>query len=203
MTRDDTPTRSEDSAVRKRADGFRRRELILRSAAQLFAARGFDATGIDDVGRAAGISGSGIYRHFGTKNELLTAVVERAAGRRTERVATIVEQADGPEETLTRLVDDLVQTVLDERSISGALWRELRHLDTTGSGWWDRLHRLNAQEYVRVLLELRPELGESEARVRVDGVYGLAISTAEFDSGLEREALRDVVVDMALRALLR
>ena len=48
-----------------------RRELLLRAAADLFAARGFHDVGMDDIGAAAGITGPGVYRHFASQQALL------------------------------------------------------------------------------------------------------------------------------------
>ena len=48
--------------------GRRRHEQLLDATAELVAARGFHAVGIADIGAAAGVSGSAIYRHFRNKN---------------------------------------------------------------------------------------------------------------------------------------
>ena len=58
-----------------------RRELLLEAAAELFAARGFHAVGIDDIGAAAGITGPGVYRHFAGKQALLEVLCDRAMTR--------------------------------------------------------------------------------------------------------------------------
>lgn len=59
------------------ARGAARREAILAAAAQLFADRGYAAVGMDDIGAAAGVTGPAIYRHFGAKASVLTAVFDR------------------------------------------------------------------------------------------------------------------------------
>ena len=40
------------------------------------AERGFHAVGIADIGAAAGVSGSAIYRHFRSKQEILAALLD-------------------------------------------------------------------------------------------------------------------------------
>src|SRR5664279_1623159 len=57
--------------------GAARREAILTAASQLFAERGYAAVGMDDIGAAAGVTGPAIYRHFGAKASVLTAVFDR------------------------------------------------------------------------------------------------------------------------------
>lgn len=57
-----------------------RRTEILDGAAELFRRFGYPEVGIDDIGRAAGVSGPAIYRHFDGKQELLDLVIKRYLG---------------------------------------------------------------------------------------------------------------------------
>jgi hypothetical protein len=50
------------------------RGMILAAAEELFFQRSFDGVGMDAIGRASGIVGSGLYRHFRGKNEILAAL---------------------------------------------------------------------------------------------------------------------------------
>ncbi|WP_166459829.1 TetR/AcrR family transcriptional regulator [Amycolatopsis pithecellobii] len=53
------------------------RELILSAAAELFAEQGYQQTSLVDVADRSGVSRGSIPWHFGDKQGLLTAVVER------------------------------------------------------------------------------------------------------------------------------
>ncbi len=53
-----------------------RRAQILRTAAGAFVASGHDATSIDDVAAAAGITKVIVYRHFDGKTELYRAILD-------------------------------------------------------------------------------------------------------------------------------
>ena len=53
------------------------RERILDTAEQLFAEHGFDGTSIRDVTTAAGVNLAAVHYHFGSKEDLLRAVLER------------------------------------------------------------------------------------------------------------------------------
>lgn len=191
-----------DPEARKRSDGVRRREQILQAAAELFSQRGYEATGIDEVADAVGITGSAIYRHFSAKDDLFQQVLARAVSSRIQQTAAIVEEAATPQEALQRLTDSLIDSVLADRSLSATLWRELRHLDVTGTGFYDRLHRLQVEEFVYALRGVRPDLSDAETRARVDALYGLVLSAVETDSGLERDRLRAVLRTLGSRALL-
>jgi AcrR family transcriptional regulator len=54
-----------------------RREAIERAATRLFAQRGYAATTVDDIVKAAGLTKPMLYRHFESKQELCIALLER------------------------------------------------------------------------------------------------------------------------------
>lgn len=53
------------------------RERILAAASWLFCHKGFHATGVDSVARRAGTAKTSLYKHFGNKEGLIEAVLER------------------------------------------------------------------------------------------------------------------------------
>jgi len=73
----DTNSRSRASR-RPRADGARTRAAIVRAAASLATVDGLDGLSIGDLAAATGISKSGLFAHFGSKQELQLAAVEEA-----------------------------------------------------------------------------------------------------------------------------
>jgi AcrR family transcriptional regulator len=62
---------------RKSPRGDSRREQILDAAVELFATRGYRGTGLLTLAERVGMSHVGILRHFGTKEGLLLAVMQR------------------------------------------------------------------------------------------------------------------------------
>ncbi len=52
---------------------------IIDEAARLFREKGIEATGVADVMGAAGLTHGGFYRHFGSKDELVTAAINKAS----------------------------------------------------------------------------------------------------------------------------
>ncbi len=63
---------------RPRADGERTRGAILRAAASLATVDGLEGLSIGNLAAAIGMSKSGLYAHFGSKQELQLATVEEA-----------------------------------------------------------------------------------------------------------------------------
>jgi AcrR family transcriptional regulator len=63
---------------RSRADGERTRSAILRAAASLATVDGLEGLSIGNLAAAIGMSKSGLYAHFGSKQELQLATVDEA-----------------------------------------------------------------------------------------------------------------------------
>ena len=71
---------------RPRADGERTRGAILRAAASLATVDGLEGLSIGNLAAAIGMSKSGLYAHFGSKQELQLATVDEAERILTEEV---------------------------------------------------------------------------------------------------------------------
>ncbi len=59
--------------------GEERRLQILRVAMRLFSQRGFGGTTTKEIARAAGVSEAMVFRHFATKKELYSAILDHKA----------------------------------------------------------------------------------------------------------------------------
>jgi AcrR family transcriptional regulator len=66
-------------AVGGRMAGEERRLQILRVAVRLFSQRGFRGTTTKEIAQAAGVSEAMVFRHFATKEELYTAILDHKA----------------------------------------------------------------------------------------------------------------------------
>src|SRR5215217_4826375 len=76
------------------------RERLVDTAEALFYADGITATGVDTVVRAAGVSKPTLYAHFGSKDELISAVLEARHARRVaelEGVQDVLAEFDARE----------------------------------------------------------------------------------------------------------
>jgi AcrR family transcriptional regulator len=92
---------------RRRLKGEASRERILDSAIQLFSARGYAATGVHEIARGAGIEKAALYWHFGSKEGLLAAVIDRMDAEFIERIQKRVSLSGGSDERLDLFVDGL------------------------------------------------------------------------------------------------
>ena len=73
---------------RLRADAARNRQRLIDAAAEVFAARGLDAT-LDDIARHAGVNVATAYRHFANKHEL----AHEFLGQCIDRATAVGEEA--------------------------------------------------------------------------------------------------------------
>ncbi len=67
--------------TKKQQQGEQSREQILDATEKLMGTRGYAATSISDIRKACGLPASSIYWHFGSKDGVLAAVMERGAQR--------------------------------------------------------------------------------------------------------------------------
>src|SRR4051795_13268030 len=88
------------AARRRRADGERSRAAILREAARLATVEGLDGLSLGRLADAVGISKSGLYAHFGSKEELQLATIDAASAIFEELV---IEPAEAVPSGLPRL----------------------------------------------------------------------------------------------------
>jgi AcrR family transcriptional regulator len=110
-----------------------RRQAIEDVASDLFRERGYAATSIRDIARALSVQGASLYAHVTSKEDVLWAIVERAAGRfeaaadRAEREAEARRPGD-PAEAIAALVRAHVQVLtadVDEAGVFVSEWRSL------------------------------------------------------------------------------
>src|SRR6266853_1539540 len=71
---------------KRRVRGDRTRQAILSQAAKLASAEGLEAVSLQRLATELGISKSGLFAHFGSKEELQLATVEEAARVFTDEV---------------------------------------------------------------------------------------------------------------------
>jgi len=84
------------STPTKRLPADQRRQQLLEVALRLFAARGFNATTMDDIAEAAGVTKPLLYQHFASKRALYLELVDSVAQSMLEAIGKAVAEAGGP-----------------------------------------------------------------------------------------------------------
>jgi AcrR family transcriptional regulator len=177
-----------------------KREAIIAAAAELFSERSFEGTGISDIAAAVGITGGAVYKHFDSKQEVLRTIVQRAVEQVVAKVDEIV-QSTSVEQRLPALVDNLVQSMLENRALTSVMYYEASRLDPEMREFVDRAHRLHAAEWTHALSVLRPELSDAERATLVQLVYAAIVAGVGYPSGLDGERLAGLLRGAALAIL--
>lgn len=96
---------------------------ILRAAARLFEAKGYEATSMKDVARRAGLAVGTLYNYFDSKPDLVLALVRRDADRGLTAGEAVLKRPPGdPVEAVLELLErELAPFARHDRG----LWREL------------------------------------------------------------------------------
>lgn len=91
------------------------RDRILRVAAEKFAQKGYHATGVAELGDAAGIKRGALYYHIGSKEDLLYQLSRRHVEEALTRGQAVVAQADTAVEKFRVLVREHLRTLAARR----------------------------------------------------------------------------------------
>ncbi|OBF32361.1 TetR family transcriptional regulator [Mycolicibacterium peregrinum] len=151
----------------------------LSAAAELFAERGPAATSIRDIAARSKVNHGLIYRHFGTKEQLVGAVLEHLGGRLTALLDGDVSEAE-VEQNLDQHMRVMARALLDGYPIG--------QLQTRFPG------------VTRLLDEVLPRFGdEREGRLAVANAVALKLGWRFFEPFLRSSAGLDPIGDDEVR----
>jgi len=98
---------------RRRSDGERSRSVILHEAAQLATVEGIEGLSISRLAEAVGMSKSGLFAHFDSKEQLQLATIETASAIFTDQVVKPASAARTGLERLQQLGENFLRHVED------------------------------------------------------------------------------------------
>lgn len=98
---------------------------ILAAAEELFSRRGFDATSMNDIAEAAGVSKANIFHHFESKNALYLAVVRNACSDSVERLQQLQREDGATPERLSDFAANHLKNMLEHDRVSRLILREI------------------------------------------------------------------------------
>ena len=145
-----------------------RRDQILDAALQVFCEAGYEKGRLEDVARLAGVGKAAVLYHFGSKEALVDAMVERHC-----LPSTTLPAATGAERLATGLNDPSAARVL------AFVMSELRRLPALGSFY--------AAAMLRRLSTWHPQVEAHEARQVIGEAVGRAATRVLFGQGSSTE----------------
>jgi AcrR family transcriptional regulator len=192
VTNDSQDHPSAGSAIRLK--GPQRRELLEDAAAELFAERGYEATTVEQICAAAGVSKPMLYRHFESKQELARKLLER---RRDELAAAPLDEfVRRPDVgSLRAMTDSWFAHVEAHPDSCRFLFRDIR-ADAELAELQRELRGRQRAADVALLRELAPQIPEHELEPLGEAVrstlYGVALWWLEHP-GVPRSTVVDAV----------
>ncbi|MDI3408105.1 TetR/AcrR family transcriptional regulator [Streptomyces cavernicola] len=105
-----------------------RREEILATAAEVFAAQGYNATTVRKIADAAGMLAGSLYYHFDSKESMLDEILSTFLDALWARYDTVLAAGLGPRETLGALVTESFREIDRHRAAVAIYQRESKHL---------------------------------------------------------------------------
>jgi AcrR family transcriptional regulator len=195
------PPTTDDTPVRKRRP--ERLEEIVDAAIRLFGARGYHATSLDDVAEAVGLATPSLYRHVRGKLEILELCLDRASVPLVNRIGEIAQSGKPPEQILADLADNLIDVIVTWPGMAAVLVREHHNLPPAARAFFERSQRLHIEEWVHVLVQVRPDLADNQARLMVRAVLALLHNSTDFVHDVSPEETRQILHGMTMAALLK
>ena len=188
-----------------------RRQAIEDVASDLFRERGYAATSIRDIARALSVQGASLYAHVDSKEDVLWAIVDRAASRFEAAADSAEGEADArrpgdPGEAIAALVRAHVGVLtadVDEAGVFVHEWRALgaerrAAILARRDAYEARFRRrIEAGIAVGAFAMTDPAIAASTLLTALNGVA----TWYDHDGRLPSKRIADHLVDLALRML--
>jgi AcrR family transcriptional regulator len=181
------------------------REIIIRTAADLFALNGYHATGIAELLTACGISRGALYYHMDGKESLLFEICKTQVTN-MNAIAEEIAQSDGSAEDRVRsMARALIRNISDHRAEWIVFFREFDGLTGTRR---DQILRAREryERYWAEVLESGGRAGELSPvnPLHVKGILGMLNYTYLWispDGRLTPEEIAETFVDLLMNGL--
>lgn len=137
---------------------------VLKTAAAVFAEKDYHSTSMRDIARATGMSLSGLYYYFSSKEELLFMIQDYCFGTLLDDCGRLLEGVEDPVHRLKLLIENHLNYFVNNMNEMKVLSHEA---DSIGA---DYFRRVNAKKrrYVDTVMNLLQEIAERSGVEDVD-----------------------------------
>ncbi|TCN39130.1 TetR family transcriptional regulator [Kribbella orskensis] len=151
---------------RLRADARAKREAVLAAAVEVFAERGVDIA-LDEVARRAKVGIATLYRHFPTREALITGAYVREIGALCDGVEELLGEM-APDEALISWMQRFIGYVSGRPGMAQAVKAVVVATDSTAV----QLSHVKVYAALEAMLEAGIEAGLFRSDITVDDVAG-------------------------------
>lgn len=182
------------------------RRVIYERATDLFLAKGFTKTSMNEIAAACGVSKPAIYHYFSNKSDLLSTLYADITRDFFTAVEVIAFDQGGAEARLRRLVRHQTLYNIEHRRFLTIFWRERHLIEAEGRQKLAELERAFEGWVTRVLVEgqANGEFRPSDVQVVAYGILGMLASVHRWARYADRpaEEVADEIADLILRGLV-
>ncbi|WP_182347932.1 TetR/AcrR family transcriptional regulator [Tomitella gaofuii] len=139
------------------------REALLTESIRLFARRGYHEVGVEEIAAAAGMTASGVYRHFGGKPALLDAAFRRTAEGFGPAQHAATASAPDPAAALRLQAELYIRRSFRHPDQLTLYFAEVSNLPPSRRRMLRAAHRRLAECWADTLLRSRPDMPRNEA----------------------------------------
>ena len=175
---------------------------ILAATDQLFGDLGFDATTTRDIAERSGVNKALIHYHFGSKDELLVALLDDYYGRLTTALLAAMSRRTAVEEQAMDVLDAYADFLAGNRTFCSIVQREVasgRHVERIVEGTLPTFQR--ATQWLGQLGSDAP--AGLELDQVLTSVYGMVVTYFTYGRVLQRLTGKDPFSREALEARKR
>jgi AcrR family transcriptional regulator len=163
-------------ALRRRYE--RRRQDVLRTAARLFAERGYHATSVEDLSAATELAAGGLYHYIGSKEQLLFSILAQLMDPLLEQ-AREVERSDAPAAERLRTLLRIWLAHIEAHHDHMLVFTQERRVLERDERW--RQVRRSREAFEAILGRLVAEAApRGDVRLRVLALLGMVNHTAQW-----------------------
>jgi TetR/AcrR family transcriptional repressor of nem operon len=176
-------------------------ERIVKAAAGVFRELGVNGIGLADLMQHAGLTHGGFYRHFDSRDELVSEAVERAL-KDGSAVADAI--AANPRSTIGALVDAYLSLAHRDNIASGCAVTTMANDVARSTDRARHAYSLQVVRYVNLIMRLIERVPQKKRRpVAVAAlstlVGAVSMARAVNDETLSREILKSAADDLKAR----
>jgi TetR/AcrR family transcriptional regulator, transcriptional repressor for nem operon len=159
---------------KSRSDAAETRERIVSTASRMFLEKGLEAVGMRDIMAAASLTPGGFYRHFESKEQLIS----EANAAAFDRLMTMFETRT-VDKSLVEALETIVSVYLNQSQYEGSTYlcplsmigAELSHCEPKVRG----IAINGYQRLVQLLADRLPQLGKDEALAVSSGLVSTMV----------------------------
>ncbi|WP_019201572.1 TetR/AcrR family transcriptional regulator [Tsukamurella sp. 1534] len=158
-----------------------RQGQVLDEAIELIFAHGFHNVSMGQIGQAAGIVPSGMYRYFPNKAGILVAALERAGQATSSAIEKVLSSEADPRDRLAELAQAYVQLSFQSSKVMTVYFREIGNVPDAERSRLAAVQRANIAAFADAVVAVRPEISAAEATFLVHAAFAVV-----FDVGRTR-----------------